>query len=53
MPRCNVIGPTCALNAEESTTQQLAQRVKIPLQNVVSLEEHMPQTTKAVNIIIT
>jgi hypothetical protein len=51
--RHTVIGPTCVSNAEDSTTQQLAKRVKIPLQNVVSVEEHMPHTTKAVNIIIT
>jgi hypothetical protein len=37
-------------NAENSTTQQLAKRVKISLQNVVSGEEHTLQITKAVNI---
>jgi hypothetical protein len=52
-PRRIVIGPTCVSNVEDNTTQQLAQRVKIPLQNVVSVEEHIPQTTKAMNIIIT
>jgi hypothetical protein len=29
---------------------QLAKRVKIPPQNVVSVEKHIPQITKAVNI---
>jgi hypothetical protein len=38
-------------NVENSTTQHLAQRVKILLQNEVSVEEHIPQTTEAVNII--
>jgi hypothetical protein len=52
-PRHTVIGPMCVLNAEDSTTKQLAKRVKIPLQNVVSVEDHIPQITKAVNIIIT
>jgi hypothetical protein len=52
-PRRTATGPTCVSNAENSTTQRLAKRVKIPLQNVVSVEEHIPQITKAVNIIIT
>jgi hypothetical protein len=38
MPRCIVICPTCVSNAEDNTTQQLAQTVKVPLQNVVSVE---------------
>jgi hypothetical protein len=29
-PRRTVIGPTCVSNAEDNTTQQLANRVKIP-----------------------
>jgi hypothetical protein len=52
-PKRIVIGPICVANAENSTAHQLAKIVKITLQNVVSVEEHIPQIRKALNIIIT
>jgi hypothetical protein len=41
------------LNVEDDTTQQLVKRVQIPLQNVVSVEELIPQITRAATITIT
>jgi hypothetical protein len=41
------------LNVENNRTQRLVKRVKIPLQNVVSVEELIPQITRAATITIT
>jgi hypothetical protein len=52
-PRHIAIDPTCVLNVEDNTTQRIVKRVQIPLQNVVSVEEGIPQIIRAATITIT